>query len=88
MLTKTQQDQLLQLGYHVVYSDRGMTNPLRNTYAVCYPNRRPEAYSSRYSNATFPSRDLAWADAWRDFEEGNHLVSHAYTADPGFVLQD
>ena len=88
MLTAAQQDQLSQLGYRVVFSDRGMVNPRENTHAVWYPNKRPEAFSGMYSQATFLTPELAWADAWRDFEAGNHLKIQADPPDSGFVLED
>lgn len=88
LLSAAQQEQLEQLGYRVVFSDRGMVNPSENTYAVNYPNKRLEAVFNRYSHATFLTLALAWVEAWRDFEAGNHLVVHAFPLDEGFVLED
>lgn len=88
MLSAAQQAQLERLGYRVVASDRGMVNPFENTYSVNYPNKRLAAVTNWYSYATFLTPDLAWAEAWRDFEAGNHLIVHAFPSDEGFVLEE
>lgn len=82
LLSAEERHHLELLGYRVVFSERGMVDPGKNTHTVHFPNHRPDAVSFRYSHATFPTPELAWAEAWQDFKAGNHLVAHVISELP------